>query len=76
MQKNGTLLIRRFSPSDSGTYECVLTNFAGRTSAKLFIDLPIINKTNNLKINLLKAKSTNNKLSGETNLFNFSAFFF
>lgn len=35
---NGTLLIRRFMPQDVGVYECIVSNFAGRTTAKIFID--------------------------------------
>lgn len=35
---NGTLKISQFLVQDIGLYECVLSNFAGRTTAKIFID--------------------------------------
>uniref|UniRef100_A0A914DM41 Ig-like domain-containing protein n=1 Tax=Acrobeloides nanus TaxID=290746 RepID=A0A914DM41_9BILA len=38
---NGSLLIRRYSSSDSGFYECVQTNLAGRTKTKIFLGVPI-----------------------------------
>lgn len=35
---NGTLLIRRFSFHHFGSFECHVTNFAGLTSASIFVD--------------------------------------
>lgn len=35
---NGSLRIQQFSRQDIGVYECVVANFAGRTSAKIFVD--------------------------------------
>uniref|UniRef100_A0A915Q0R9 Ig-like domain-containing protein n=1 Tax=Setaria digitata TaxID=48799 RepID=A0A915Q0R9_9BILA len=35
---NGSLQIRQFMRQDIGIYECVVTNFAGRTSAKTYVD--------------------------------------
>lgn len=35
---NGSLRIRQFLRQDIGVYECVVTNFAGRTSSKVFVD--------------------------------------
>ena len=36
--QNGSLLIQDYTPVlDSGLYECVLTNFAGKFSASIFL---------------------------------------
>uniref|UniRef100_A0A914ZMB5 Ig-like domain-containing protein n=1 Tax=Parascaris univalens TaxID=6257 RepID=A0A914ZMB5_PARUN len=35
---NGTLKISQFLIQDIGLYECMLSNFAGRTTAKVFVD--------------------------------------
>ncbi|KAI1727346.1 immunoglobulin domain-containing protein [Ditylenchus destructor] len=36
--QNGSLFIQDYTPAqDSGLYECVLTNFAGKTSASIFL---------------------------------------
>ncbi|KAK6104121.1 Immunoglobulin I-set domain family protein [Brugia pahangi] len=40
---NGSLQIQRFLSQDIGVYECVVRNFAGRTSAKTYMDaIPFI----------------------------------
>ncbi|VDD92389.1 unnamed protein product [Enterobius vermicularis] len=35
---NSTLRFRRFLNEDIGQYECVISNFAGRTSAKIYVE--------------------------------------
>ncbi|VDM29029.1 unnamed protein product, partial [Toxocara canis] len=40
---NGTLAISHFMVQHIGLYECVVSNFAGRTSAKIFIDAKRLN---------------------------------
>ncbi|VDL75903.1 unnamed protein product [Nippostrongylus brasiliensis] len=35
---NGTLIIRHFTPAHNGVYECVVWNFASRTSSQVTID--------------------------------------
>uniref|UniRef100_A0A0R3RII8 Ig-like domain-containing protein n=1 Tax=Elaeophora elaphi TaxID=1147741 RepID=A0A0R3RII8_9BILA len=40
---NGSLQIQQFLHQDIGVYECVVKNFAGRTSAKVYIDaIPLV----------------------------------
>uniref|UniRef100_A0A914UL70 Ig-like domain-containing protein n=1 Tax=Plectus sambesii TaxID=2011161 RepID=A0A914UL70_9BILA len=38
--KDGSLMIRRFSESDYGIYECVASNIAGRRSASTAVEFP------------------------------------
>lgn len=44
---NGSLQIQQFLRQDIGVYECIVKNFAGRTSAKTYMDaIPLISNGN------------------------------
>lgn len=44
---NGSLQIQQFLRQDIGVYECIVKNFAGRTSARTYMDaIPLISNGN------------------------------